>query len=781
MKKHHLRSVLSMATKSFLNPEQLVIAQRMRDPQEISNYLGECLLKRLSAHKLWEVSEPIALGSWARGELSPKSDIDLLFAGPESVVRELVSDFEKEGLKLRYRIPADRDDWSKDVEPFDVIALYSAKPFFAHTQVKLPKVNARDLIRAMMKERDERAKRYDSVSQYLEPNLKYGPGGLRDLEQALTVHRFFLKDKADLLVTSTARAEKALNDRKKFLLLVRQKLQLMGGTEILASSMQKEIAEWMGFKDVKEFMAKVQKSLASVSFYADWTLEKHQSSRPRLQKIEKLVVRNMNEAFHLLEMDPSVLVQERIRNELMLDASKSRDFKDKKSWVKVLVKHFNPQMKDVTLRAFFRSKLMSKIVPHLERVTGLVQHDQYHRLTVETHTMQAVREVLRIKKNPKLLGRLHAFVKKLKERDWNILIWAALYHDLGKGLEGDHSTKGADIAKRDLTAFGLSLRVTVEVIWMVQNHLLLSGAAFRQNPQAPTTWKWLFDQGVKGDRIARLAIFTAIDIRATNIEAWNDWKESLLYELTETLLSPKGKKFEGLLEKIAQKKIKLEREFIEPLDPALVEELPNRVLVEDFARLHRLAPERSAKHNLDPLVVKGRKRNEVWVRFHSLEDRAGLFLSYVAQLYALGAGVQEAYVQTYQRFGVYDWFRVKWGKNPAQLSRFLTAVSSSKVDAPRVQFESVDLIRSEGNSAILSFRGRDQKGALVAASQALYEAGLSLKWARVHTWGQQIDDVFSVSAGGGQGGGVDWAKIVAVLREKFLTSHLPKYLVYKNS
>jgi [protein-PII] uridylyltransferase len=298
--------------------------------------------------------------------------------------------------------------------------------------------------------------------------------------------------------------------------------------------------------------------------------------------------------------------------------------------------------------------------------------------------------------------------------------------------------------KKDFISLGLSLKLTAQVAWLVKNHLLMSSAAFRQNPHAQQTWSELFRRGVKGRRIAKLAVLTAIDIRATNPEAWNDWKEKLLYDLAVAMQSPKASRLSEFLEKAEKRKLRLSREFLEHLDSRLLENLPLSLLLKDIEKLQKKSKSGSA----EPLIIKNRQR-QVWLRFHEETDRPGLFKEFVERIYSTGAQIQEAYVQTDSIIGAYDWFKIKTTMATPQLKKALlrsaSLVKANSVTVIKsVQFEKIKVVTQTDTSAVISFRGRDQKGALLAAAQALYSAGLEIESAQVHTWGRQIDDVFTV-------------------------------------
>ena len=276
--------------KSFLRPEErenfkaLLIAPPTPFGEEKASELGarkfsEILIKNIeekfSKHPLWFKSQPIALGSWARGELCACSDLDLLFLGEENVVADFVSDIQKMGFKIRSRLPQNHLDWTEGVEAFDVLALLEAKSFTTEAAESLSKqtdlirkrgkVYFRKLLKSMSLERASRNQRYDSIANFLEPNLKFGPGGLRDLHQALNLSKLYGEklDQTEFIKHQYS----VLNYYLEFWLLLRHRLHLDGGGDILSANDQLQISKWLGYRDIQEFMRQVQKGISRVNFY----------------------------------------------------------------------------------------------------------------------------------------------------------------------------------------------------------------------------------------------------------------------------------------------------------------------------------------------------------------------------------------------------------------------------------------------------------------------------------------------------------------------------------
>lgn len=701
-------------------------------------------MERLSAIGDFQSLKPVVLGSWARHELCPKSDIDLLFLGPQLAVKEFVGAAFKQGLKLRARTPEDVNDLTIGVEAFDILALYAME-----SERPVVRRNRRRIFASVRKERDERRRRQDSISSFLEPNLKFGAGGLRDIEQALALRSLFEDSFADV----DPYPFRVLTEIKEEFLFLRSLLHLQGSGDILTAHDQLELFPILQMKSQKNLMRHIQSQLERASFYADWTVawikeEKKARTRSRFPI-------TLAPALQKLKNDPGLLTQFEMRRRVD-DLNKPLEDYDKG---RALIRALYGETPDEFLVSLYRTRLLELWLPDFKKLRGLVQHDHYHRYTADAHLVQTLREVERARKRPKLFGPVGRLGRDLTAQDWWTLKLTALFHDLAKGREGDHSSEGAKLVEKYFTAWEYSDSLKEDVRWLVAHHLILSTAAFRQNPQSQATWKRLFDRGVAGRRLNLLALFTAIDIRATNADAWTEWKSKLLMDLVHSLHSPEARKLQTHLAYAKKKKVAQADEWMLALDPVILESFTPKVLVAD------LEDAASAKGDLPVKVLSARKkvRARVWVRFHRQRDERGVFLGLVKRLYGFGLSIETASVHTLPGIGVYDLFCLKTEKPVRQIGQWLNLPSSQEVEIPPVRFQSVDLMSNDDQEWIFSFRGRDQRGLLLAAADALVSENLSLRWARAHTWGGQVDDIFSVQPSG------EAEKVLMALRARFVT------------
>lgn len=750
-------------SKTFLSPEQWEKANEVFPPvfwtpngdvrftgyfggPQFAGWLSSQLEEKLKSYPGFADCEPVILGSWARGELCPLSDIDILFCGPEDKVKHLTDELHQAGLRIRYRVPQNPDDWTEGVESFDVLSLWKAKPLSSASASKLLLQQKRlwenktklrgKLLKDLLQERKQREARFNSISNYLEPNLKYGPGGLRDIEQAQQVYELF-SDKFQ----NPGHALSVLNYHKAYLLTLRQKLHLMGCGEVLVNTAQFELAGFFNFKSHKDFMRDLERGLSRSHFYVNWIFAVATSSQKALDKTRALPFAKPEDLVSALRSYPNPLGQQKVRENLDRLLPEKTVAKSARSFGKTLQEMLDPKKSKEFVVSVFDSRLIDKILPAIRHLVGYVQHDQYHRYTADVHIMQACLVLKDVYKNPKALGPLSVFHKNLSAEDWKILSWSALYHDLAKGLHSeDHSGLGVEILRRDFKKYGFTKGFTEEVAWLVKNHLELSIAAFRKNPKAKKTWEELEKIGAKGPRLMRLAVFTVMDICATNPEAWNEWKGRLLRDLVEAMNAPSTQNYFNLKSSLQKKKFKGLEDVLNDFDEFLLQSLSAPVLAEDLKKA------RQATESLSPMVVK--KGKELWVRFHAKVDQEGLLAEYVQRLYSLGLGIRHASIQTLSGVGVYDWFQVNTSKSPQVIEKMLKH-SQGRKETPKVVYDQVEWVSLDDDEWILSFKGKDQAGFLSSATKALASTGFNIKSARVHTWGHQVNDIFILKNPGG--------------------------------
>jgi len=226
-----------------------------------------------------------------------------------------------------------------------------------------------------------------------------------------------------------------------------------------------------------------------------------------------------------------------------------------------------------------------------------------------------------------------------------------------------------------------------------------------------------------------------IDILATNPEAWNSWKENLLLELIETLRNPSRESHYDFSQKVQRRGLAVPQSFIDNLDPGVIENLSQSILLKDFEAI-------LSGDDLAPLVVRD-KKNRIWIRFHQRHDQSGLVLKFTQSLTNIGCNIRQAFIHTDPVMGVVDWFCMKTTKPMGTLKKQLLH-NTSKTKITLCQFAKIDLISVEENEWVFSFRAKDKKGLLLTAIEALYNFELEIVWAKVHTWGRQIDDIFGV-------------------------------------
>lgn len=533
----------------------------------------------------------VAVGGYGRGELAPYSDIDLLFLLPykqtphtEQVVESLLYILWDLGLKIGHATRSIEDclrhsksDLTIRTGLLEARYLWGDQPLFAELKKRfdseIVRGTAAQFIEAKLAERDERHRRTGDSRYMLEPNVKEGKGGLRDLHTLFWLAKYIYRigDVAKLVDLGVLSAEEShrFARAQNFLWTVRCHLHFIAGRaeERLTFDLQTEIGRRMGYTDhagsrgVERFMKHyflIAKDVGDLTRIFCAILESDQRRKRRLSWVRWGIGRRGLDGFVLdgerltipsedfFGKDPVALIRlfhVAQRTELdihpralrrasqslrLIDAKLRQNPEANRLFLEILTSHKDPEG---SLRRMNEAGVFGRFIPDFGRVVAQMQYDMYHHYTVDEHTLFAIGILHKIE-NGELKDEAPLATKlfgKIVSR--RALYLAVLLHDIAKGRGGDHSVLGEGIALKLGPRLGLTAEETETVAWLVRWHLLMSGTAFKRDIGDPRTIADLVDIVQSPERLKLLLILTNADIRAVGPQVWNAWKAALLRDL----------------------------------------------------------------------------------------------------------------------------------------------------------------------------------------------------------------------------------------------------------
>jgi [protein-PII] uridylyltransferase len=555
----------------------------------------------------------VAVGGYGRGQMAPFSDIDVLFLTPgkqtawgERAIETMLYLLWDLGLKIGHATRS-LDDMVRMAKADVTIrtALLEARfvwgdqPLYEEAMQRFRREvvagTARAFTAEKLAERDERHKKMGDSRYVVEPNLKEGKGGLRDLHTLFWIGKYVyqVETTAELVDKGlfTASEYRQFRRAESFLWAVRINLHDITGRpeERLTFDVQRELAARLryatrgGMSEVERFMrhyflmAKTVGDLTGLFLaHLDETFARA-SWLPRLtrrpSRLNGFTLRRgqigvPNDGFfrdnpeRLLELfalaDKHKLtihaqaMRQAARDAGLIDESVRRSPRANALFMDVLTSDRDPE---AVLRWMNEAGVFGRFVPDFGRVVAQMQYDMYHHYTVDEHTIRAIGLLAKIESgqlkddhpvSTRVIGQL------VSRR---VLHVAVLLHDIAKGRGGDHSELGADIADRLGPRFGLTPAETDTVAWLVRYHLLMSRTAFKRDLADFKTILDFAEMVASPERLRLLLVLTVVDIRAVGPGVWNNWKGQLLrdlYESAEEVLRL-GHKHKGRSERIAAK------------------------------------------------------------------------------------------------------------------------------------------------------------------------------------------------------------------------------------
>lgn len=561
----------------------------------------------------------LAVGGYGRAEMAPHSDVDIAFITPmkrspwcEQVIEAMLYLMWDMGLKVGHSSRTISDTMRMAKEDLTIrTALLESRMVWGDQGVyeELRQRFWADVVRGhedkflkqKLAERDARHKRMGDSRYVVEPNIKEGKGGLRDLQTLYWIGKFKhqVENAAQLVDIGLLTKSEYSSFRRAegFFLAVRSHMHILTGRaeDRLTFDLQRQVAERMNFAErtgksaVERFMqyyflqAKRVGSLTGVflahldaesakkrtrsGFFAGWktrsrSLKGYVVEGGRLRApsdtwfaddpVRLIEVFQIAEA-EALEVHPETMRQAD-RDSKYIDKSIRKAPRANAMFLELLGGRNDPE---TALRWMNEAGVFGRFVPDFGRVNAQMQFDMYHHYTVDEHTIRAIGLLSQIERglleadHPRATQQIH----KLSSR--RALYVAVLLHDIAKGRGGDHSVLGAEVAHRLCPRFGLDDKETELVAWLVLQHLLMSSTAQRRDLTDPKTIEDFVKEVKTLDRLRNLVILTAVDIRAVGPGTWNSWKGQLLGELYDAAQERLrlGHKRTGRKERVAAKKM----------------------------------------------------------------------------------------------------------------------------------------------------------------------------------------------------------------------------------
>ena len=657
-----------------------------------------------------------AVGGFGRGELAPFSDVDLMFLLPyrqtprgEQVIEFMLYTLWDLGLKVGHatRSVDDAIKWARDDVSVRTSLLESRRlcgdaelfdRFRERFASEIIEGTGADFVEAKLAERDQRHARTGDTRYVLEPNVKEGKGGLRDLHTLFWIGRYLYQvdSAADLVAHGvlTAADVRRFAKAENFLWTVRCHLHYLAGRaeERLTFDVQTPIGERMGYTDhagargVERFMKHyflTAKDVGDLTRIVCAVLEEQHKKRTRRLRLPALfrshpkiegfavdtdrlnvtatdafakdpvkLIRLFHEAQrHSLDIHPRALRLVSL-NLHLIDKALRADDEANRLFMEILTSDKDPE---TALKWLNEAGVLGRFLPDFGRVVAQMQYDMYHVYTVDEHTIRAIGIMHRIETgelkddHPVASDAIH----ELQSR--RTLYLALLLHDVAKGRGGDHSAIGARIALKTARRMGLTDWECETASWLVRNHLILSRAAFKRDIEDDKTVADFVATVQSPERLRLLLILTVADIRAVGPGVWNAWKATLLREVYFRAMEEmtggapaerRGARVERAQEALRQRLAAWPPDEVEAF---IARGYPSYWLTfdadshEHHAKLVREADRRKLPLHVETRVESARAVTEIVIY---IADHAGLFAKIAGAMALAGASIVDAKIAT---------------------------------------------------------------------------------------------------------------------------------------
>ena len=583
--------------RQLLAQSQQELQQRFRDEEPVEALVRAraAFIDRLLA-QLWRerLSDDLAgratlaaVGGYGRGELHPCSDVDLMVLTPESLtdadrdpIAKLVAFLWDIGLEVGHSVRTVAECAEESIAEVGVMTTLLEARWLAGSASLLPAMRGalapervwpvRDYFAAKVREQRDRHHKANDTAYNLEPNVKTGPGGLRDIQTiAWVAKRHFGSESLDELASHgflTASELRRLKQAQAFLWKVRFGLHTLTGRheDRLLFDHQIKLAQSFGYEDgsytlaVEQLMQRYYRTAMDVQLLNELLLQLFREAiltddtppkplTPQFQVRdgsleavnEGLFARQPSallELFVLLQQNPQLrgvragTIRAVGRNLWLIDEEFRQNPRNHRLFLEILRA---PRGVTHELRRMNNYGVLGRYIPAFGRIVGRMQYDLFHAYTVDAHTLFVVSNARRlaIAEFNQELPLVSPIMQTLPKQE--LVYLGALFHDIAKGRGGDHSDLGAVDAEAFCLEQGLSRYDARLVAWLVKSHLLLSTTAQKQDVGDPQIINDFARKVGDEAHLDYLYVLTCADVRGTNPKLWNSWKASLFHDLYE--------------------------------------------------------------------------------------------------------------------------------------------------------------------------------------------------------------------------------------------------------
>ena len=666
-----------------------------------------------------------------------------------------------------------------------------------------------DFCQAKIQEKIERYQRYNNTSYNLEPDIKYSPGGLRDLHLLywIALRHNGAKNLQEILQAGFIHpAEHALLLKsQQFLFKVRYALHLIlkRYDNRLLFDRQLKVSELLGFQGegnqgVEAMMKRFFQALHSISLLSELLVKHYQEHFLTRHAVvseqilddnfslinQSICLRNHQcfeqqpesilDLFYHLTQYPQAEIHSFVLRELYLALEQRQGYLcDLPAAREKFVRLFNQP--NAIKRAFFpmhQYGVLTAYLPQWGNVVGLMQFDLFHCYTVDEHILRVMLKLESFLEGASAQSHpiCHQIFSRISDR--TLLYIAALFHDIAKGRGGSHELLGAVDVREFAVRHGFDQRETETMVWLVEQHLLMSVTAQRRDIHDPEIVLNFAELVRNQVRLDYLTCLTVADIVATNETLWNSWKRSLLATLYDYATQQFAQGLESILDNQAKAKghrrlaLQEIREKTTALSDKHIEKLWQRFPIDYFLRN---SPQQIGWHTRLLAEFEGELLVKVSNRFSAggteifiyTKDRPNLFHKVVSTIGAKKLSIHDAQIITAKDGYVLDSFIVTeldGSVLPFDRRRMLEdalteSLTSDAVNKQRlrenhqlahfhVKTEVRFLNLEKTDKTEMELFALDQAGLLADVSAVFCELELNLLNAKITTIGEKAEDFF---------------------------------------